>query len=694
MSKLTEFTTLLKNENGFATRIPVIGWFVKRSKQKAMVNFFNSLTEEDWKDSDLSKIFSAEYPLFINIFLRKGIRVDVVNRVAPKFYNYYFDDRNYLTKLKKLLKLQSGETTIPLALHRAMDYGDMELVKILLSKNKFNDINDEDYFGNTPLSLAVINGNIEIGKLLVKNGASLDFSRTDNKIINRAIVNKKDEMLGYLLENGNNLKEKDIFSVAAYQGGKFIRKIKAFNRLSEEKIKKIHDIGCAYFYLGLSYSISDFGLASYVANMVICNEINNLAPDFEHRNKLIEVAKIIAEKGEFIDRDGRKNKIIKASYKEHAAYFIVKYNKEGKPCEISYCDGAFPNDQNNGVITFQVDENKLFTIGDVETYLGRMQNSEIAMWHQALAQIVVCDEKNQPKIISTSIPTKPQKRGNCTLKSFNIVLREILSKKYGMDFTSPDSDGSKVYKKYRKNLKDKNLKIFFDLLDSEEEIFPQSEKALLEAVKIIFLKSVAKKDEEVESKIEEFLLRKNINPLEVEDKEGNNILFFAVQNGNVAVVEKVIQMGADVNWMTKKGFTPLYEAARSGEINIVKKLLENGADIGAKTKSGFTALHGALFTDNNEIAKILIPRMLELGLDLGPQFQVAARRGNKEIIEEMMKHKVGTAEAVKDATNAGHIELAKEIAEYEKKLPGQEIQAASAVELMTGNKGLEIVAGA
>ncbi len=249
-------------------------------------------------------------------------------------------------------------------------------------------------------------------------------------------------------------------------------------------------------------------------------------------------------------------------------------------------------------MTFKIDEKKLSAIDNVEKYIAgiKYETSTINLLRESLAKIVVCDEKNQPKIIATSISSKPQKRGNCTFKSFNILLREILNRRDGMDFTNPDSDGAKVYKEYRKNLKNKNLKIFLDLLDNGiEEILPNSEKYLIAVAKNIFLKSVVKKDEEVEKKVGEFLIQKGVNLLEIEDKKGRNILFFAVQSGDLAVVDRVLKLGVDVNYATKKfGYTSLHEAVELGEVSIVRKLLKNSADIEAKTLYGRTPLHDAI----------------------------------------------------------------------------------------------------
>ncbi len=306
------------------------------------MKFINSFSDKELANIDLSQAFSKKD---IDIFLRKGVRAAVINKVAPVFLNLYYGDKNYLAKLKKMLNLQSGETEISFAFHKAARYGDAELMKILLNKNKFSNIDAEDEYGNTPLICATREGYIDILQLLVENGASLDLETSNNDILSKAIVNKQDQALEYLLENSKNFKAKDIFLAVAYKDGKFIKNIKAFKEFSAEKIKKIHDAARAYFYLGLSYSVSDFGLPTYIANLFINNEIKSLTVDFKYRDKLLEASEIALEKGEFIDQSGQKNKVIVSAVKDHQSYFIVKYDKIGKPCEISYCDANLPIDK-------------------------------------------------------------------------------------------------------------------------------------------------------------------------------------------------------------------------------------------------------------------------------------------------------------------------------------------------------------
>ncbi|HEX8563309.1 MAG TPA: ankyrin repeat domain-containing protein [Flavobacterium sp.] len=63
----------------------------------------------------------------------------------------------------------------------------------------------------------------------------------------------------------------------------------------------------------------------------------------------------------------------------------------------------------------------------------------------------------------------------------------------------------------------------------------------------------------------------------------------AISKGDVAVVRKFIEYGANVNEKSN-GMTPLMVAARYNNVEIIKLLVENGANVDAKNENGFTAL--------------------------------------------------------------------------------------------------------
>ena len=60
----------------------------------------------------------------------------------------------------------------------------------------------------------------------------------------------------------------------------------------------------------------------------------------------------------------------------------------------------------------------------------------------------------------------------------------------------------------------------------------------------------------------------------------------AAMQGHLAVIERFIQAGADVNLGWKTGFTPIASAAYGGWLACVNKLLEAGADPIQRTFDG------------------------------------------------------------------------------------------------------------
>ncbi len=62
----------------------------------------------------------------------------------------------------------------------------------------------------------------------------------------------------------------------------------------------------------------------------------------------------------------------------------------------------------------------------------------------------------------------------------------------------------------------------------------------------------------------------------------------AIVKGDLEMVEKMIELGEDVNQWSNE-MTPVMFAARYNKVAILKVLLKNGANLRAKTKKGYTA---------------------------------------------------------------------------------------------------------
>ena len=73
-------------------------------------------------------------------------------------------------------------------------------------------------------------------------------------------------------------------------------------------------------------------------------------------------------------------------------------------------------------------------------------------------------------------------------------------------------------------------------------------------------------------------------------------LINAVTNGNIKLVNELIQAGANVNAKNSNGVTALMAASQDGHLDCIDILLSNGADVNAKDNRGRTALMFASFS--------------------------------------------------------------------------------------------------
>lgn len=89
-------------------------------------------------------------------------------------------------------------------------------------------------------------------------------------------------------------------------------------------------------------------------------------------------------------------------------------------------------------------------------------------------------------------------------------------------------------------------------------------------------------------------LASNVNSLSndkitVSVYEGVSPLCIAISKGDLEVIKKLVEYGANVNAKSNE-MTPLMFAARYNKVEILKFLVSKGAKINAKDSKGFTAL--------------------------------------------------------------------------------------------------------
>lgn len=87
---------------------------------------------------------------------------------------------------------------------------------------------------------------------------------------------------------------------------------------------------------------------------------------------------------------------------------------------------------------------------------------------------------------------------------------------------------------------------------------------------------------------------------------GQTALWWAANQGNLALVQLLISRGADVNLPDHHGGTPLTQAASSCHIEVVRYLVGHGADIHAKIYDGRKAFNLAVTNGHTRVAEYLL----------------------------------------------------------------------------------------
>lgn len=84
-----------------------------------------------------------------------------------------------------------------------------------------------------------------------------------------------------------------------------------------------------------------------------------------------------------------------------------------------------------------------------------------------------------------------------------------------------------------------------------------------------------------------------------------NALHLAARNGYTAVIEALLQAGADINALEGTQSTALMYAAYYGHLEAVELLLEEGAELNVRDQGGQTALYWANFRNYPDIAALI-----------------------------------------------------------------------------------------
>jgi ankyrin repeat protein len=137
------------------------------------------------------------------------------------------------------------------------------------------------------------------------------------------------------------------------------------------------------------------------------------------------------------------------------------------------------------------------------------------------------------------------------------------------------------------------------------------------------------------------------------DEFGWTPMHYAARNDCVDVLELLYEMGGDISARKDDGRTPMHEAAENGNVDAIKVLHELGGDISARDDSGKTPMHVAAVYGYVDAIKVLH----EMGGDIsannyggGRPMHEAALYGNVDAIKVL--HEMGVDISVTDRSGS------------------------------------------
>ncbi len=153
-------------------------------------------------------------------------------------------------------------------------------------------------------------------------------------------------------------------------------------------------------------------------------------------------------------------------------------------------------------------------------------------------------------------------------------------------------------------------------------------------------------------------------------KSLNHDLLYAVQNGDTAAIQALLDKGADINGRNSNGNAALVLAALMNRLEVVKYLLNRGPNVNGIGQDGFTPLIAAAQDDRRlPMTKVL----LDAGANLNVQdnygetaLERAANNGQTETVRLLLergaqidiKNKWGGT-ALTRAIGAGHVDVVR-----------------------------------
>ena len=163
-------------------------------------------------------------------------------------------------------------------------------------------------------------------------------------------------------------------------------------------------------------------------------------------------------------------------------------------------------------------------------------------------------------------------------------------------------------------------------------------------------------------------------------------IFAASRTSDVALVEKSIGAGGNVNATDSRKRSPLFSAAYCNRPEVATLLIAKGSDVNAKDFLGMTALHAAVVVGSDDVAKALVLKGADVNLQDATgdtPLHVAAATDQMAVVKLLLEHGANTqvrdkrgVSAASLATDNGHKTVAAAIRKWQdQQRPGPRAEA-------------------
>ena len=294
--------------------------------------------------------------------------------------------------------------------------------------------------------------------------------------------------------------------------------------------------------VNMSYSTHDAPMEPQVFTEILKKSIAAIDFDFRAKEIFLDVLEKVNSGEKIKIANGKEIELVKSVMPNHASYYIIESDETG-PQRLSYCDSVFNLRNGFGEIVCAIDPEKLQKLAQK----NHKKNPEEALKHEIfcrskdesfqrpkIVKLVKCydleHEGEEPEILEKNIPITPQKRGNCSFKSFNILARAVMQKIHPqeMDFALDDGmrqsgKGYDIYQSYKQPLQQNAIETLLEFSQEQYRGSVTHSCAVGGLQQVVFLQTILKEDRQLFNRVAEALFKNDIDALSIKDQQGQTL---------------------------------------------------------------------------------------------------------------------------------------------------------------------------